>query len=265
MPCAAGEEQFPPSPIVWALTSHGTVLAWTVFHKKARPGPDGSYSFMCAAEPAPQVAAPATAQAAVNERAAAKKAEKAAPPPPTPAALTAVMSSSAAAAPEDERHRYTKVIEMLNAATSTTPPPATPAFGAPAPASFLEPQPLSLFGAAPAAPAAGGFGAPGGGFGAPAAGPPFRVVVEQESMPWQVNRYQAISKMPEYQHRCFEELRYEYCAKNNKGTTPGKPSASASPIASPLSLTSQPHISASHLALTLTHTHTSHPRPQPHP
>ena len=33
----AGEEKFPPSPVVWALTSHGSLLAWTALHKKAPP------------------------------------------------------------------------------------------------------------------------------------------------------------------------------------------------------------------------------------
>ena len=31
-----GEELQPPSPVVWALTSHGGLIAWTLVHKKAR-------------------------------------------------------------------------------------------------------------------------------------------------------------------------------------------------------------------------------------
>ena len=58
----AGEEKFPPAPVVWALTSHGSLIAWTVLNKLAKP-PDGttSYPFMRQAEalPPPQATAPA--------------------------------------------------------------------------------------------------------------------------------------------------------------------------------------------------------------
>ena len=48
----AGEEKFPPSPVVWGLTSHGSLLAWTALHKKA-PATNGAYTFMQAPSPLP--------------------------------------------------------------------------------------------------------------------------------------------------------------------------------------------------------------------
>ena len=36
----AGEEMFPPSPVIWAVTSHGTLVAWTALHKKAKADKD---------------------------------------------------------------------------------------------------------------------------------------------------------------------------------------------------------------------------------
>ena len=61
----AGEETFPPSPVLWCLTSHGSVVAWTVMHKKAKPTDQGKYGFMRVPEPlqagAPPSAPPAAA------------------------------------------------------------------------------------------------------------------------------------------------------------------------------------------------------------
>ena len=62
----AGEEKFPPSPVVWALTSHGSLLAWTALHKKAPPGQNGSYPFMKTAKPLPGGAPPAAAPPAAG-------------------------------------------------------------------------------------------------------------------------------------------------------------------------------------------------------
>ena len=43
----AGEEAFPPSPVVWAFTSHGGLIGWTILHKKAKAdGPNTTYEFM---------------------------------------------------------------------------------------------------------------------------------------------------------------------------------------------------------------------------
>ena len=42
----AGEEPFAPSPVVWALTSHGSLIAWTALHKKAPTIASGKYAFM---------------------------------------------------------------------------------------------------------------------------------------------------------------------------------------------------------------------------
>lgn len=42
----AGEECFAPSPVVWALTSHGSLIAWTALHKKAPTAASGEYAFM---------------------------------------------------------------------------------------------------------------------------------------------------------------------------------------------------------------------------
>jgi hypothetical protein len=57
--------------------------------------------------------------------------------------------------------------------------------------------------------------------------PPYRMIQERELMPRapgqvQVFNYVSICKMPEYQNKSFEELRYEDYVKGNKGTTPGK-------------------------------------------
>ena len=52
----AGEEKFPPSPVVWALTSHGSLLGWTVIHKKAPTSAPGAYAFMRTAEEVPRAA-----------------------------------------------------------------------------------------------------------------------------------------------------------------------------------------------------------------
>ena len=58
----AGEEQFPPSPVLWCLTSHNSIVAWTAIHKKAK-SEAGKYPFMRTAEPllapAPGSSAPA--------------------------------------------------------------------------------------------------------------------------------------------------------------------------------------------------------------
>ena len=56
----AGEEKFPPSPVVWGLTSHGSLLAWTALHKKA-PATNGAYTFMQAPSPLPATKAKAAA------------------------------------------------------------------------------------------------------------------------------------------------------------------------------------------------------------
>ncbi|KAL1500057.1 hypothetical protein AB1Y20_012734 [Prymnesium parvum] len=48
----AGEERFPPSPVLWGYTSHGSLVAWTLIHKKA-PAKGGEYSFMRVASPMP--------------------------------------------------------------------------------------------------------------------------------------------------------------------------------------------------------------------
>ena len=65
----AGEEKFPPSPVLWCLTSHNSIVAWTAIHKKAKSD-GGKYPFMRTAEPVPAPAAvsapaglPAPAQA----------------------------------------------------------------------------------------------------------------------------------------------------------------------------------------------------------
>ena len=53
----SGEEKFPPSPVVWALTTHGSLLAWTLLHKLV-PATDGKYPFMkVLADAPPELAA----------------------------------------------------------------------------------------------------------------------------------------------------------------------------------------------------------------
>ena len=83
----AGEEVFPPSPVVWCLTSHGSVVAWTVFHKKAKPDGQGTYGFMLAPQPlqaAPASAPPAAVAPAPTFAAVAPPTAAAAPVPLAP-------------------------------------------------------------------------------------------------------------------------------------------------------------------------------------
>ena len=91
-----GEEVFPPSPVLWCLTSHGSVVAWTVMHKKAKPTDQGKYGFMLAPEPqqagAPLSAPPAAAAqtpSAIVPAAAAPPTAAATALPPTVAAVLA--------------------------------------------------------------------------------------------------------------------------------------------------------------------------------
>ena len=59
----AGEEQFPPSPVLWCLTSHNSIVAWTAIHKKAKSDA-GKYGFMrTTTEPLPALAAGSSALA----------------------------------------------------------------------------------------------------------------------------------------------------------------------------------------------------------
>lgn len=117
-------------------------------------------------------------------------------------------------------------------------------FGAPAPAAGggfgggfgVAPAPAQggMFGAP--APAQGGFGAPApssggaGLFGAPAASPsqqqgqgggtrvaPYQVTQKQDGS--STIQLQAISAMPQYEHKSFEELRYEDYSQGNRGSS----------------------------------------------
>jgi hypothetical protein len=110
----AGEERFPPAPVVWALTSHGSLIAWTVLHKSAKPpGGATSYPFMRQAEALPTLSSitavvPAPSPAAnfgappvagsstmATVDVAAQAPAPAAPPAPAPTPTCAVAPASA--------------------------------------------------------------------------------------------------------------------------------------------------------------------------
>ena len=98
----SGEERFPPSPIVWGLTSHGSLLAWTAIHKKA-PAANGAYAFMRQPQPLPlppaaSTAVPPAAPAALPAAAPAPAAPVAAAPAP---AVPPAAPVNAAKATED--------------------------------------------------------------------------------------------------------------------------------------------------------------------
>ena len=79
----AGEEQFPPSPVLWCLTSHNSIVAWTAIHKKAKSDA-GKYAFMRTNEPLPALtAAPSPAAATAFKQPTAASSAPAAPAAPT--------------------------------------------------------------------------------------------------------------------------------------------------------------------------------------
>ena len=79
----AGEEQFPPSPVLWCLTSHNSIVAWTTLHKKAK-SEAGKYAFMRTTEPLPALtAAPSLAAAPAFRQPTAASSAPAAPAVPT--------------------------------------------------------------------------------------------------------------------------------------------------------------------------------------
>ena len=92
----AGEEQFPPSPVLWCLTSHNSIVAWTAIHKKAKSDA-GKYTFMRTNEPLPALTAvPSPAAApAFNQPTAASSA------PAAPAAPTTSGAAASATADKD--------------------------------------------------------------------------------------------------------------------------------------------------------------------
>ena len=79
----AGEEQFPPSPVLWCLTSHNSIVAWTAIHKKAKSDA-GKYAFMRTNEPLPALtAAPSPAAATAFKQPTAASSAPTAPAAPT--------------------------------------------------------------------------------------------------------------------------------------------------------------------------------------
>ena len=103
----AGEETFPPSPVLWCLTSHGSVVAWTVMHKKAPPTDQRKYGFMRVPEPLPAGAPPSAPPVAAA---------------PTPSAIApAAIAPPTAAAPA-----LPPAAVAGSTSTPTSPPPSAP-------------------------------------------------------------------------------------------------------------------------------------------
>ena len=171
----AGEEKFPPSPVVWAVTSHGSLLAWTALHKKA-PAKEGKYAFMRTAEARPSTrglpaAAPpteATPLAATTTLPEAKSFEPspASAPAASPFSFGTVAAAPAASAPAQSAFGFPAAAAPAPSAFAFGGTvAAAPASSAPAPSAFAFAGPS----AAPAAsaPAMSAFGFPAAGASAP--------------------------------------------------------------------------------------------------
>ena len=155
-----GEEQFAPSPVVWALTSHGTLVAWTVIHKKAKSD-GGKYAFMRTAEapPAdnstpralePPTAAPPLSQPPAAASASASAASAAAPPT-VPAPLSAIMTAQGT--PEPAAQSGAPAMLPNSTFVGVAASPATGALAGLPPPTAAAPAPFARA-AGPSAPAA---------------------------------------------------------------------------------------------------------------